>query len=59
VLKAAFKRWIDFAPAVSKLCFFIDGLDEYEGDKEEMAEFFKTISSSSMPHVKICVSSRP
>jgi hypothetical protein len=59
VLKAAFKRWIDFAPAASKFCFFIDGLDEYEGDKEEMAEFFKSISSSLMPHIKICVSGRP
>jgi hypothetical protein len=59
VLKAAFKHWIDFAPAASRFCFFIDGLDEYEGDKEEMAEYFKDISSSSMSHVKICVSSRP
>jgi hypothetical protein len=58
-LKAAFKRWIDFAPASSKLCFFIDGLDEYAGEQEEIVEFFKTISSSTINHIKICVSSRP
>jgi len=40
-----------------KFCFFIDGLDEYEGDHEELAEFILEIAG--LPQVKLCVSSRP
>lgn len=40
-----------------KLCLFIDGLDEYEGDEYEIAELFGEISR--LPHVKCCLSSRP
>jgi hypothetical protein len=40
----------------AKLSFF-DGLDEYEGDKEDIIAFLKDLASSSS--VKICVSSRP
>ncbi len=59
-LQAAFKRLTLLAPTLSKrLCFFIDGLDEYEGDHEEMSELFKNISSLPSSHIKICVSSRP
>jgi len=39
-----------------KLCLFIDGLDEYEGDEHEIAELFGEISRSL--YVKFCVSSR-
>jgi hypothetical protein len=57
-LQKAFKRWIDLFPSSSKVCFFIDGLDEYDGDHEEIAEFFKSLSSRTS-NVKLCVSSRP
>jgi hypothetical protein len=57
-LKSAFERWTRLIPTSTKVCFFIDGLDEFEGDHEEMAEFFKRVATSSS-HVKICVSSRP
>lgn len=57
-LKDAFKRWVDLTSGSSKLCFFIDGLDEYEGDHEEMAEFFRELSSDTT-HIKFCLSSRP
>jgi len=43
-----------------RLCFFIDGLDEYEGDSLEhwnLAESLKSWASSK--DIKICVSSRP
>ena len=40
-----------------KFCFFIDGLDEYEGDYHEIIEVLTTINSSS--NIKICLSSRP
>ncbi|KAG4269328.1 hypothetical protein FPRO04_12017 [Fusarium proliferatum] len=40
-----------------KFCFFIDGLDEYDGSEEGIGQLIKSISES--PHIKICVSSRP
>ena len=40
-----------------KLCLFIDGLDEFEGDHEELIDLFRR--AVSLPHVKACVSSRP
>ena len=38
-------------------CFFIDGLDEYEGDHAEIVSIMQDLSAS--PNIKICVSSRP
>ncbi|KAI0108545.1 hypothetical protein GGR51DRAFT_119190 [Nemania sp. FL0031] len=38
-----------------KMCFFIDGLDEYDSDHAELCKVLCDIS----PHIKICVSSRP
>lgn len=40
-----------------KLCLFIDGLDEFEGDPGEMADLFTEIVASK--NIKICLSSRP
>lgn len=40
-----------------KLCLFIDGLDEYEGDDIDMARLFQPVAA--LPHIKICASSRP
>ena len=44
-----------------RLCLFIDGLDEYEGDRDgsftEIIALFKAMAAS--PNIKICVSSRP
>jgi len=40
-----------------KLCFFIDGLDEYDGNYAELVEIFKRHAES--PNVKFCLSSRP
>jgi len=40
-----------------KLCFLIDGLDEYQGTKSDLIEFVQKLATS--PRVKICVSSRP
>ncbi|KAK0666646.1 hypothetical protein QBC41DRAFT_397861 [Cercophora samala] len=41
----------------AKLCFFIDGLDEYAGDHLEICETLQELSQS--PFVKLFVSSRP
>ncbi|KAI0544843.1 hypothetical protein F4679DRAFT_600315 [Xylaria curta] len=40
-----------------KICFFIDGLDEYDGDHVELCKVLCDIGNS--PHIKMCVSSRP
>ncbi|XDG07519.1 hypothetical protein ABKA04_007134 [Annulohypoxylon sp. FPYF3050] len=40
-----------------KFCFFIDGLDEFEGDHVEFCQALRKLSTS--PHIKLCVSSRP
>ena len=40
-----------------KFCFFIDGLDEFDGDHLEIASFLSGLSVH--PNVKICLSSRP
>jgi len=40
-----------------RFCFFIDGLDEFDGDHQELVELLYTISTS--PNVKICAASRP
>ena len=38
-------------------CFFIDGLDEYEGDHVRLIDVLTLLASS--PNIKICASSRP
>ena len=40
-----------------KLCFFIDGLDEYDGDHEELISLIRSLTQSK--DIKICASSRP
>lgn len=57
-LQGSFRRLIESANQMLKLCFFIDGLDEYEGDSEGISEYFKDLSLCS-EHAKFCLSSRP
>lgn len=44
-----------------RICLFIDGLDEYEGDRDgtytSIVSLFKDLTTS--PNIKICLSSRP
>lgn len=44
-----------------RICLFIDGLDEYEGDSDgtyvDIVALFSEIATS--PNIKICLSSRP
>ncbi|CZR58782.1 uncharacterized protein PAC_08674 [Phialocephala subalpina] len=40
-----------------KICFMVDGLDEFEGDHEEISTFFSEVAS--FPGIKVCLSSRP
>jgi hypothetical protein len=41
----------------TKFCFFIDGLDEFDGEPRDLLPVIRDLSNS--PNVKICVSSRP
>ena len=50
----AFKALISLTTVPLKLCLFIDGLDEYEGIEEDIAELFGKASMSD--NVKICCS---
>ena len=46
------------SPTVSKkYCFFIDGLDEFDGDSTDLLHL--VLELESFPNVKLCVSSRP
>lgn len=40
-----------------KFCFFIDGLDEYDGDHFEIIDTMTNLVEST--HIKLCLSSRP
>lgn len=42
----------------SNFCFFIDGLDEYDGDHIDICSVLQNLANES-PHVKFCLSSRP
>ncbi|KAN0108768.1 hypothetical protein V8E51_008510 [Hyaloscypha variabilis] len=55
-LKVAFQRLANQASHQLRFCFFIDGLDEYSGDHEDIATYFCKLSSSEF--VKFCLSSR-
>ncbi|KAI6750710.1 hypothetical protein HG530_014606 [Fusarium avenaceum] len=41
----------------SKFCFFLDGLDEYDGEHLELCQDLSKLGQS--PNIKICASSRP
>lgn len=40
----------------TRFCFFVDGLDEYDGDHSELIEIVRKLSE--LPAIKLCVSSR-
>ncbi|KAF4637877.1 hypothetical protein G7Y89_g222 [Cudoniella acicularis] len=57
-LKRAFRTLIQECQSRHiKLCFFIDGLDEYDGDHDDIVEYF--LDFAHEPGVKMCLSSRP
>ncbi|KAK8117996.1 small s protein-like protein [Apiospora kogelbergensis] len=44
----------------TKLCLFVDGLDELEGDHEAIISFFRGMTEGkSADRIKLCLSSRP
>lgn len=45
---------IEYLPV--RICLFIDGLDEYDGEHSDIIHIIKILGTS--PHIKLCVSSR-
>ena len=41
----------------ARFCFFIDGLDEYDGDPDHIVDVLESLRS--WPDIKLCISSRP
>ena len=56
-LQRAFRLLAREQAPEAKFCFFIDGLDEFDGDHTNLIRLIKDISPSS--NIKLCVSSRP
>jgi NACHT domain len=56
-LRKVLQRVADRNDMPSKFCFFIDGVDEFEGDHLEFCQVLQDLSRSTQ--LKICVSSRP
>ncbi|OAL43080.1 hypothetical protein IQ07DRAFT_473640, partial [Pyrenochaeta sp. DS3sAY3a] len=55
-LKKAFDILRKKSAPFLRLCIFIDGIDELDGDHRDMSRFLRSLSS---PNLKIVVSSRP
>ncbi|CZR63297.1 uncharacterized protein PAC_13194 [Phialocephala subalpina] len=58
-LLAAFKAIFEQEDTDFKICFFIDGLDKFDGKHEGLATLFKAVTSARPSKVKACLSSRP
>ncbi|PMD28842.1 hypothetical protein L207DRAFT_574642 [Hyaloscypha variabilis F] len=56
-LRHAFTLLKNVESTVAKICLFIDGLDEFDGDHCRLVDFIKELSG--YPGIKLCVSSRP
>jgi hypothetical protein len=57
-LHEAFDRLIEQQQYQTSLCFFVDGLDEFSGDTEQLCMLFKRLEKRS-GMAKLCLSSRP
>ncbi|KAI6085539.1 prion-inhibition and propagation-domain-containing protein [Hypoxylon rubiginosum] len=56
-LEHAFEIVANETRSLGKICLFVDGLDEFEGDYTVLIEFM--VKLASYEHIKIMVSSRP
>jgi hypothetical protein len=59
VLIRAFNALLTQKEVPLNLCLLVDGLDEFEGDHEELAGIFSNLAESGPSNVKVCVASRP
>jgi len=56
-LVSTVRRLMHQVKVVASFCFFIDGLDEYDGDHNDIIQIIDELSRIS--RIKICLSSRP
>ncbi len=56
-LKVAFARLAKQLPDDLRICFFIDGIDEYTGDHNDICDIFSEVTKH--PSIKAVLSSRP
>jgi hypothetical protein len=56
-LFAAFDELAKVTLTSARFCFFVDGLDEYHGNHQDLILLLNKLSTSSS--IKFCVSSRP
>ncbi|PSN61523.1 hypothetical protein BS50DRAFT_504460 [Corynespora cassiicola Philippines] len=56
-LKVALKGVLTSTQLETNYCFFIDGLDEYDGDEDDIIQLLGILAASE--HIKLCLSSRP
>jgi hypothetical protein len=59
ILINALKALVHQKSVSLKLCFLIDGLDEFEGDHEQIGKLFQEITGGLDNNTKACLSSRP
>ena len=59
-LTSSFVRLLEPGLFQAKVCFFVDGLDELDGNHESMIRFFRDLGTGKhASQVKMCLSSRP
>jgi hypothetical protein len=52
--------FLDHGLSETKLCLFVDGLDEFEGNHEAIVHFFRGLAEGDhASQIKLCLSSRP
>lgn len=56
-LRIVLKKVADQIDIPQQFCFFIDGIDEFTGDRQDLCQDLVELSQS--PNIKLCVSSRP
>ncbi|KFA69753.1 hypothetical protein S40285_06003 [Stachybotrys chlorohalonatus IBT 40285] len=56
-LNLCFQRLAALEALPVRLCFFVDGLDEFRGDTDELIQLLQNLMGSH--YIKLCVSSRP
>ncbi|KAE9374095.1 hypothetical protein N431DRAFT_280000, partial [Stipitochalara longipes BDJ] len=56
-LQYAMEKLSKLDPGATKFCFFIDGLDEYDGAEMDVVQIVKELANCQ--NIKLCISSRP
>lgn len=55
-----FRLFLDHGLHDTKICLFVDGLDEFDGDHETIIHLFRDVAEGQHgPQIKLCLSSRP